>query len=95
SAFSRWVSEGIVPKPLPGTRRWDRKALDIALDKLSGIPVSSPSKENDGDRQLAEWIAQDEVRKAARLLDPAYVRKKAEEDARRAKRIAKRSPLLD
>jgi hypothetical protein len=26
ATFSKWVATGTVPAPLPGTRRWDRKA---------------------------------------------------------------------
>jgi hypothetical protein len=26
AAFDDWVRRGIVPGPIPGTRRWDRKA---------------------------------------------------------------------
>lgn len=37
SSFSDWRRRGIVPGPVPGTHRWDRKALDGALDKVSGI----------------------------------------------------------
>jgi hypothetical protein len=37
AAFSDWVRRGIVPGPLPGTRRWDRKAIDAALDRVSGL----------------------------------------------------------
>jgi hypothetical protein len=32
-AFDEWVRRGIVPGPIAGTRRWDRKAIDAALDK--------------------------------------------------------------
>jgi hypothetical protein len=35
--FSEWVKRGIIPPALPGTARWDLKAIDIALDRLSGI----------------------------------------------------------
>jgi hypothetical protein len=35
--FDVWRRKGMVPGPLPGTHRFDRKALDAALDKLSGI----------------------------------------------------------
>lgn len=45
SAFSNWVSRGILPGPIPGTYRWDKKAIDRALDTISGIP--SPSEEED------------------------------------------------
>jgi len=31
STFDSWVRRGVVPGPLPGTRRWSRVALDNAL----------------------------------------------------------------
>lgn len=37
AAFDRWRRKGIVPDAIPGTNRWDRKALDRALDRASGI----------------------------------------------------------
>ncbi len=37
SAFNEWVRRGIMPRPIPGTRKWDRKAIDAALDRLSGL----------------------------------------------------------
>jgi hypothetical protein len=46
AAFDDWRAKGIVPPPIPGTARWDKKALDAALDRASGIvPTSSPEKE--------------------------------------------------
>lgn len=36
-AFDQWRKHGLIPGPLPGTRRWDRKAIDQALDYRSGI----------------------------------------------------------
>ncbi len=35
--FSQWVKKGRLPRPLPGTARWDLRAIDAALDSLSGI----------------------------------------------------------
>ena len=35
--FSQWVKKGRLPGPLPGTARWDLRAIDAALDSLSGI----------------------------------------------------------
>ena len=32
SGFDGWVRKGLLPGPINGTRRWDRKALDGALD---------------------------------------------------------------
>ena len=37
SAFNDWIRRGILPGPIPGTHRWDRKAIDWALDKASGL----------------------------------------------------------
>jgi integrase len=39
ATFSQWVAAGRMPGPLPGTRRWDRKAIDLALDEASDIAV--------------------------------------------------------
>ena len=41
AAFDRWRIKGIVPGPIPGTSRWDRKALDTALDRASGLVQDS------------------------------------------------------
>jgi len=35
--FTNWVRSGILPGPIPGTHRWDRKAIDAALDRASGF----------------------------------------------------------
>ena len=37
STFSNWVREGKLPPALPGTARWDLKAIDFALDAMSGL----------------------------------------------------------
>ena len=37
TTFTAWVGRGIVPGPVPATHRWDRKAIDAALDALSRI----------------------------------------------------------
>jgi predicted DNA-binding transcriptional regulator AlpA len=70
ATFAKWVANGRAPKPLPSTRRWDRKAIDLALDKISGIPSAPVSKEDRGEEELQEWIREDEARQAARELDP-------------------------
>jgi excisionase family DNA binding protein len=54
STFSGWVAAGRLPGPLPGTRRWDRKAIDASLDKLSGIVAASTPVES----PLAKWKRQ-------------------------------------
>jgi predicted DNA-binding transcriptional regulator AlpA len=51
SAFSLWVKDGRLPSALPGTSRWDLKAIDIALDAMSGL---QPRQESSA---LDEWRA--------------------------------------
>lgn len=38
--FDRLVESGTMPGalPMPGVRRWDKKALDRAINKMSGLP---------------------------------------------------------
>lgn len=44
STFNDWIRRGIMPGPIPGTHKWDRKAIDAALDRLSGLePTIAPS----------------------------------------------------
>ena len=64
AAFSKWVAEGRIPKPLPGTRRWDRKAIDLALDKASGIETPAVSS---GESEFETWKRKYEARKAAKV----------------------------
>ena len=42
--FDQWVKRGIVPGPIPGTQRWDRKAIDLALDRASGLESTQPQE---------------------------------------------------
>jgi hypothetical protein len=37
SAFNDWIRRRIMPGPIPGTHRWDKMAIDAALDRLSGL----------------------------------------------------------
>lgn len=48
SGYDQWKRKGLVPGPVPGTRRYDAKALDLALDKAMGLTSDEPSK-------FAEW----------------------------------------
>ncbi|MDI3564945.1 AlpA family transcriptional regulator [Bradyrhizobium sp. Arg816] len=61
ATWAKWVALGIVPPPLPGTRRWDRKALDLALDKMSGIESAIAPQEED---PLEKWIRKDAAKQA-------------------------------
>lgn len=48
-AFDEWVRKGIVPRPIPGTPKWDRQAIDDALDRFR---TSVPSIQAD---PYTEW----------------------------------------
>ncbi|GLI24561.1 hypothetical protein GGQ86_004258 [Xanthobacter flavus] len=61
SGFSAWQRQGIVPGPIPGTKRWDRKALDAALDKASGLREAGGPPVND---EVEEWFRRDAQRSA-------------------------------
>lgn len=39
--FDHWVAQGRIPGPIPGTQRWDKRAIDLALDRAGGL--QSPS----------------------------------------------------
>lgn len=37
TTLTNWIEHGIIPGPVPGTHRWDRKAIDVVLDILSPL----------------------------------------------------------
>ena len=41
SGLADWIDRELIPGPIKGTKRWDRKAIDLALDKASGIAATS------------------------------------------------------
>ncbi len=47
SCFRSWIRDGLVPGPWPGTKRYDKKALDDALDKLSKLEQTLPASAYD------------------------------------------------
>ncbi|MEP9355030.1 hypothetical protein ABLE93_15690 [Xanthobacter sp. KR7-65] len=61
SGFSAWQRQGLVPGPIPGTNRWDRKALDAALDKASGLREAGAMPEDPWDA----WERERDAAKAA------------------------------
>ena len=60
--FDDWVKRGVVPGPIPGTQRWDRKAIDLALDRASGIQSAS----SDAASPYEEWRTRRESQNARR-----------------------------
>ena len=53
--FSEWVRDGRLPPAVAGTTLWDIKAIDRALDILSGISVVDPSKANAAVSVIEKW----------------------------------------
>ncbi len=56
AGFSSWVRSGRLPGPIPGTRRWDRREIDDALDRISGRTQAV-----DGASALESWKAKRKV----------------------------------
>ena len=56
ASYRDWVASGRVPGYVPGTRRIDKRALDRALDRLSGIEDHEDPFEN--------WLRQREAKRA-------------------------------
>ena len=48
--FDDYRRRGIVPGPISGTNRWDRKLIDMWLDKASGLEANTETS-------LDEWRA--------------------------------------
>lgn len=41
-SFSDWVAKRRLPPPLPQTARWDLRAIDQAIDRMSGVSTDQP-----------------------------------------------------
>jgi excisionase family DNA binding protein len=37
TTLTTWIERGIIPGPVPGTHRWDKKAIDLVLDILGRL----------------------------------------------------------
>ncbi|QEL26120.1 hypothetical protein FQV39_28560 [Bosea sp. F3-2] len=59
SRFSQLVKAGTLPAAVPGTTRWDRMAIDAALDKFAGL--ASPEKAGSA---LDRWLSKNGSRAA-------------------------------
>ncbi|MGG6895803.1 helix-turn-helix transcriptional regulator [Rhizobium sp. BR 315] len=50
STFSMWVATYKMPQCIPGTRKWDKRAIDAKLDEISGLGV------NDSEDPYDKWM---------------------------------------
>ena len=55
SGFDDWVRKGLIPGPWNGTKRWDLRAIDAALDTGSGLKAESQPKEQN-DNEFDDWM---------------------------------------
>jgi hypothetical protein len=60
TTLTHWMGRGLIPGPLPGTHRWDRKAIDAFLDILSRLD------EKPEGNALDQWRASRGARKTER-----------------------------
>ena len=60
TSFSAWVAAGKMPEAIPGTRKWDRKAIDARLDEISGLVEPVAQRSHDG--EFERWQAKDRER---------------------------------
>ncbi len=49
TCFSMWVASHKMPPAIPGTRKWDKRAIDARLDEISGLAV------NDNEDAFDRW----------------------------------------
>lgn len=52
TGFDSWVRKGIVPSPIPGTRRWSRVALERAI---AGEQPAAAVADNDNLSPFEQW----------------------------------------
>ncbi|UXT48818.1 hypothetical protein FY136_06005 [Agrobacterium tumefaciens] len=51
STFSMWVATHKMPPAIPGTRKWDKRAIDAKLDEISGLAAENYEEED----EFAKW----------------------------------------
>ena len=61
TCFSMWVASHKMPPSIPGTRKWDKRAIDAKLDEISGLG----SNEAKGETDLQKWRRERDARRKA------------------------------
>ncbi|WP_149744363.1 helix-turn-helix domain-containing protein [Rhizobium sp. NFACC06-2] len=51
STFSMWVATHKMPPTIPGTRKWDRRAIDARLDEISGLDTDDTAED-----EFEKWL---------------------------------------
>lgn len=60
STFSLWVATHKMPPSVPGTRKWDKRAIDARLDEISGLGAN----DNETETSLQKWRRERDARRA-------------------------------
>lgn len=60
TCFSMWIAGHKMPPAIPGTRKWDKRAIDARLDEISGLAANDNAAETD----LQKWKRERDARKA-------------------------------
>lgn len=60
STFSMWVATGKMPATIPGTRKWDKRAIDAKLNEISGLAADANPRETD----LQRWKRERDAKRA-------------------------------
>lgn len=63
TCFSMWVASHKMPPAVPGTRKWDKRAIDAKLDEISGLAVD----DNKAETGLQKWRRECDARRAEKL----------------------------
>jgi predicted DNA-binding transcriptional regulator AlpA len=63
STFSMWVSTRKMPATIPGTRKWDKRAIDAKLDEISGLGGLPPDKT---ETDFQKWKRERDKRRRAK-----------------------------
>lgn len=72
--FDHWVKSGKLPRAMKGTRRWDKVAIDYAIDLMSGVSRDAPPSRPSG---LQAWVEERKGRKAAEAGRQAEIDRKS------------------
>lgn len=51
STFSMWVATHKMPPAIPGTRKWDGRAIDARLDEISGLDTGDNAED-----EFEKWM---------------------------------------
>lgn len=63
TCFSMWVASSKMPPAIPGTRKWDKRAIDARLDEISGLDAPAQhAKVSDPDSAYLAWRRKEEER---------------------------------